>query len=73
MERETGRRAILLQYSNNYYKFAESIFYNHHIDFTHLVDVALASRSLPNLRKITVSSLPDENFPLWWQQALNMR
>lgn len=41
------------------------------MDFTYLAGVALPSRSLPNLRKITVLSFPDEEFPRWWQRALN--
>lgn len=66
---ETGRWIPPLQISNNY-RHAESAFYDDHMDFTHLVGVALASRSLPNLRKITVASFPDEDFPFWWHMAL---
>ncbi|KAI4135217.1 MAG: hypothetical protein LQ347_000856 [Umbilicaria vellea] len=66
---ETRRSISSLQIGNNY-KHAEDTFYNDHMDFDYLVGVALASRSLPNLRKITVSSFPDEDFPFWWHVVL---
>lgn len=69
-ERASGHRTTPLQYANNY-RMAEATFYNHNMDFTYLVTAALASRSLPNLRKFTVSNFSDEEFPLWWQMALN--
>lgn len=66
---ETGRLISPLQIGNNY-RHAEGHFYNDHLDFNYLVGVALASRSLPNLRKITVSSFLDEDFPFWWHAVL---
>ena len=69
-ENESDHRTTRLQYSNNY-RHTEGTFYNHNMDFTYLIGVALASRSFPNLRKFTVSSFQDEDFPLWWQLALN--
>ena len=68
-ERERGRRTTPLEYSNNF-RHAESTFYNHQMDFTYFVGMALAGRSFPNLRKLTVSCFADEEFSLWWQRAL---